>query len=172
MTPQIRQAVEKELPAVIALLATMDGEAPMPLDRARDIYREMGRYPSYGCYIALVDGKTVGTFTLLIVTALVHGGAREAIVDAVVVAPEWRGQGIGAAMMREAQRLAAQAGCYKLALSSNLKRDDAHRFYRSLGFRQHGVSFCVDVMPAGASMAQPSAYASFCEVPRESKDCG
>ena len=90
----------------------------------------------------------------------------------MVVAPEWRGQGIGAAMMREAQRLAAQAGCYKLALSSNLKRDDAHRFYRSLGFRQHGVSFWVDVMPAGASMPQPSADASFCEVPRESKDCG
>ena len=34
-----------------------------------------------------------------------------------------------------------RAGCYKLALSSNLKRADAHRFYDSLGFERHGFSF-------------------------------
>jgi len=33
------------------------------------------------------------------------------------------------------------AGCYKLALSSNLKRAGAHRFYDSLGFERHGFSF-------------------------------
>jgi hypothetical protein len=47
-------------------------------------------------------------------------------------------------MIQEAMRIAANSGCYKLALSSNLKRADAHRFYQSLGFHQHGISFAID----------------------------
>jgi GNAT superfamily N-acetyltransferase len=46
-------------------------------------------------------------------------------------------------MMNHAMALAHEAGCYKLALSSNLKRTRAHAFYDSLGFERHGVSFLV-----------------------------
>ena len=35
-------------------------------------------------------------------------------------------------------------GCYKLALSSNRRRERAHAFYESLGFERHGVSFVID----------------------------
>ena len=34
-----------------------------------------------------------------------------------------------------------EQGCYKLALSSGMPREAAHRFYESLGFRRHGYSF-------------------------------
>jgi GNAT superfamily N-acetyltransferase len=149
MNLQIHKARRKDLPVVVKLLAAMDGEEPMSTARAAGIYREMSRYPSYECYLALADGVPVGTFTLLVFPTLVHDGTREALVDGVVVDPSSRGRGIGGAMMAEAMRLAAQAGCYKLALSSNAKREDAHRFYRSLGFRQHGVSFWIDIVPLG-----------------------
>ena len=36
-------------------------------------------------------------------------------------------------------------GCYKVVLSSSDKRDNAHEFYQSLGFEQHGYSFVVDL---------------------------
>jgi len=36
-------------------------------------------------------------------------------------------------------------GCYKLALSSNLNREEAHRFYERLGFKKHGYSFSVEL---------------------------
>ena len=149
MNLQIRKARRKDLPAVVRLLAAMDGEAPIPIARAASIYREMSHYPSFAFYLALADGEPVGTFTLLVYPTLVHDGTPEALVDGVVVDPQWRGRGVGGAMMAEAMRLAAQAGCYKLALSSNSKREDAHRFYRSLGFRQHGVSFWIDIVPLG-----------------------
>ncbi len=36
-----------------------------------------------------------------------------------------------------------EAGCYKMSLSSNLKRAQAHAFYESIGFEKHGYSFWV-----------------------------
>jgi GNAT superfamily N-acetyltransferase len=61
----------------------------------------------------------------------------------VAVDAGFRGRGIGRQMMQAAMDRAAAAGCYKLALSSNMKREEAHRFYRNLDFQQHGVSFSV-----------------------------
>jgi GNAT superfamily N-acetyltransferase len=50
-------------------------------------------------------------------------------------------------MMRAAMDLAAAKGAYKLALSSNLRRLDAHRFYDGMGFKRHGYSFSTDILP-------------------------
>jgi GNAT superfamily N-acetyltransferase len=47
-------------------------------------------------------------------------------------------------MMAHALSEARSAGCYKLALSSNRKRTQAHAFYESLGFVQHGLSFVIE----------------------------
>ncbi len=68
-------------------------------------------------------------------------------MEGIAVAPDLQGRGIGAMMMRHAIEVASEQGCYKLALSSNLKRKEAHRFYEKLGFRQHGVSYLVDIPP-------------------------
>jgi hypothetical protein len=46
-------------------------------------------------------------------------------------------------MMRFALDRCCEAGCYKMALSSNLRRPAAHRFYESLGFARHGYSFSI-----------------------------
>ena len=67
--------------------------------------------------------------------------------DAVIVTAEYRNQGIGKQMMQTAFQLSAAAGCYKVMLSSNLKRDRAHQFYQSLGFKQHGWSFSLELVP-------------------------
>ena len=64
-----------------------------------------------------------------------------ALVEDVAVHPDAQGRGVGRALMDEAMRIARDAGCYKLALSSNSKRSKAHAFYESLGYERHGVSF-------------------------------
>jgi GNAT superfamily N-acetyltransferase len=63
----------------------------------------------------------------------------------VVVCAEQQGQGIGQQMMQHAQQQARLAGCYKLVLSSNQKRERAHAFYESLGFQRHGFSFVIGI---------------------------
>ena len=139
----ISEVARGDVPVVVHLLAEMDNEPPMPLARAERLFREMARYPDYHCYLAWDGDTPVATFTLLSFDALVHGGLREALLDGVVVTAARRGQGIGRATIQEAMRLTASAGCYKLALSSHIKRKEAHRFYESLGFAQHGISFAI-----------------------------
>jgi GNAT superfamily N-acetyltransferase len=75
---------------------------------------------------------------------LAHLGAPSAIVEDVVVSPAQRGEGIGKQMMQHAMQRCKQAGCYKMMLSSNLAREQAHRFYEDLGFERHGYSFRID----------------------------
>ncbi|MBV1733821.1 MAG: GNAT family N-acetyltransferase, partial [Hydrogenophaga sp.] len=55
-----------------------------------------------------------------------------------------QGKGIGRQLMAHAIEQARAAGCYKLALSSNAKRQAAHAFYESLGFQRHGLSFVIE----------------------------
>ena len=110
----------------------------------RDILLDMAAYPFFKAYLAMdARGEVVGTFSLLVFSSPSHQGTSQAVLDAVVVTRARRGEGAGEAMLRQAMRIASEAGCYKLMLSSNLKRMDAHRFYERLGFSQHGVGFSI-----------------------------
>lgn len=52
-----------------------------------------------------------------------------------VIRPAHRGKGLGrASVLRAAIQIAADKGAYKLALSSNQRRLDAHRFYDGMGY--------------------------------------
>ena len=141
----IREAGEVDLAGVLHLYAQPgldDGEV-LDENDARAVYRRFGRYPNYRLFVAELDGAIAGTFALLIMDNLAHRGAPSGVVEDVVVAAEHQGGGIGRRMMEHARALCREAGCYKMALSSNLKREPAHAFYRSLGFEQHGYSFRV-----------------------------
>ena len=141
----IRRAREADLPVITRMLTELGSEPQIPEDRALALYRRIRRHPGYHIHLATVDGEPAGTFSLFVIPTLLHDGACEALVDGVVVTSRYRNRGIGKMMMDAAMGIAAQAGCYKLALSSNLRRKDAHRFYLDLGFRQHGFSFHVDL---------------------------
>lgn len=142
---RIRPATPADLPAILALYAQPGlDEAVLPLAEAQRIFARFARYPDYALHVAELDGAVVGSFALLIMDNLAHLGAPSAVVEDVAVDPAHQGRGIGRAMMAHAVSIARDKGCYKLALSSNLKRAKAHAFYDSLGFERHGYSFLVD----------------------------
>ena len=89
--------------------------------------------------------RLIGSYALLVMHNLAHRGTPSAIVEDVVVDVQHRSQGIGREMMAHAMAQARAAGCYKLALSSNVRRERAHAFYESLDFKRHGYSFVIDI---------------------------
>lgn len=140
----IRKATQDDLPAILSLYSEIEaGGTTTDLAHARVLFARMQTYPNYHVYIASDGGAVVGTFALLVMDNLAHMGAPSGVVEDVAVASARQGQGIGKEMMRFAMEQCRKAGCYKLALSSNMKRDGAHRFYDALGFERHGYSFVV-----------------------------
>lgn len=142
-----REAGREDLPQVLGLYAQpgLDDGNVLSLERAERIFERMARYPDYSVYVALCDGRIVGTFALLVMDNLAHLGASSAIIEDVAVEPDWQGRGVGKAMMRHALELCRDKGCYKAVLSADLVRERAHAFYESLGFTRHGYSFRIDI---------------------------
>ena len=142
---EIREAVDAEVAEVLRVLAEsgIDGERSFTVDEAREHIARIRQRATYRLLVALVDGEILGTYSLVLVDKLGKRGSPAGVVEDVAVSPSAQRKGVGRAMMAHAIEECRKAGCYKVALSSNLKRSDAHRFYESLGFERHGYSFAV-----------------------------
>jgi GNAT superfamily N-acetyltransferase len=140
-------ATKTDLNSILILYENIldKGMPTIDLERAETIFQIMSQYPDYKLYKAVFENKIIGSFALLIMPNLAHFGCPSAIVEDVVVEEKYQSQGIGKKMMEFAMQKAKEKGCYKLVLSSNLLRTNAHRFYESLGFEKHGFSFKVNL---------------------------
>ena len=101
----------------------------------RRAIRALARERDQTLLVAVKDGRIVGTNHVLIFRHLARGLRPAAIVENVVVDANCRGAKIGEQLMAEAVAIARRHNCYKVALTSNRKRRDAHRFYQRLGWR-------------------------------------
>jgi GNAT superfamily N-acetyltransferase len=142
----IREAAETDLAAVLGVY-TRAGlqDTGFEPEEARRHFGRFRTYPSYRLFVAEAAGAVCGTYALLIVDSLAKRGRPSGLVENVAVLPEFQGRGVGRAMMEHALAECRRAGCYKLALSSNLRREGAHNFYDALGFERHGYSFVVNL---------------------------
>ena len=143
----IRIATDEDLPEILELYSQpeLDDKQVLGISEAKAIFDKMGLYPDYHVYVAEADGKIVGTFALVIMDNLAHMGSKSGLVEHVAVSPSLQGQGIGKHMMRFAVETCKEKSCYKVCLSSNLKRQNAHKFYESIGFKIHGYSFLMEL---------------------------
>lgn len=141
----IRPAGLADLPQLLALYKLLDIEPKpdMPIDQAKERFRALASDPRHQIYVAEVGVSIVGTFALIFVGGLPHGGRDSCIVEDVVVTRAKQGAGVGKQMMRFAMERCASRDCYKLVLSSHVNRISAHAFYERLGFRKHGYSFLI-----------------------------
>ena len=145
----IRVATENDLPAILNLYAQtgLDDGVRLDLDQARAMFQRFAMYPYYRIFVVEAGVDLAACYALLIMDNIAHIGAPLAIVEQVAVSTSTQGLGLGMLMMHHAMVEARVQGCYKLALSSNVKRERAHDFYDKLGFVRHGYSFVVDLMP-------------------------
>lgn len=161
----VRTAHLDDVSLLNQLYAEMDEYRPLlPHDRAVEIFEAIAQVPQYSIYVVEQESVPVGTFSLLMMPTFMHPPFHQsAILDAVAVRPHLRSQGIGRWMMKQAIAQCQAMGCYKVTLSSNMKRDRAHQFYESLGFQQHGWSFsCRCTEP---STSESNLRESFLDIP-------
>lgn len=91
--------------------------------------------------VAELDGEVVGVCQVIIFQHFQHAGGWCAEIESVHVRSDLRSRGIGALMLRAAEELALERGCYRIQLTSRNVRVDAHRFYLANGYGQTSQGF-------------------------------
>jgi GNAT superfamily N-acetyltransferase len=142
----IRRAVAGDFPRIVELLVSgavpgaLRAEDPADADRYRAALEEI-EAAGGEVLVAELGGEVVGVCQLLVFRHLQAKGGLCAELESVHVHPDHRGEGIGHALVGAAVERARAIGCYRVQLTSNRERPDAHRFYESLGFAPTHVGY-------------------------------
>ena len=141
----IREATAGDVPGIVALLADDT------LGAARETPGDLGPYlaafavvdadPRQLLVVAEREGRVVGTLQLTLLPGLARVAALRGQIEAVRVAGDERGSGLGTALLQWAVDQARERGCALVQLTSDVSRADAHRFYERFGFVASHVGF-------------------------------
>ncbi|MFI6241124.1 GNAT family N-acetyltransferase [Micromonospora sp. NPDC050795] len=133
-----REAIRADLPAVISLLADdLLGKARdfTEVDEAyKRAFAAIDADPRNQLIVAEQAGELVGCLQITYIPGLGRHGSERSLIESVRVRSDRRGQGLGRDLMTWAVDQARQRGCALVQLTTDKTREDAHRFYLSLGF--------------------------------------
>jgi predicted N-acetyltransferase YhbS len=144
----IRPATEEDIPSILDLyreliISTSQVETSRSpsTDDYRKVFAEIRADPRHELLVAEDQGEVVGTVVLLIVPNLSHSATPWALVENLVVGHEYRRRGLGRLLLEYAVARAKEKGCYRIQLCSDKRREEAHRFYHSVGFEASAYGF-------------------------------
>ena len=137
---EFRIARRDDVPAILALLADdeiarsrgpVTEEADAALWRAFEV---IDADPHNELIVGVDGGEVIATCQLTFTAGLSRGGATRMTIEAVRVRADRRGGGHGRQLMAYAVDRARARGCRLAQLTTDKRREDARRFYESLGF--------------------------------------
>jgi GNAT superfamily N-acetyltransferase len=137
--PSIRLATAADIPLILYLiraLAEYEREPDAVQTTEADLLRDgFGAQPCFECLIAENEqGKAVG-FALYFYNYSTWRGRQGIHLEDLFVLPEFRGQGIGKALLARVGARAAEQGCVRLQWDVLAWNQTAIDFYQSLGAR-------------------------------------
>ena len=141
----IRQATVADVPAIVALLADdeIGATREKPDDRAPydESFAAIAADPNQLLVVGEHNRRVVATMQLTFIPGLSRRGTWRAQIEGVRVASSARGHGLGEELIRWAVDRARGRGCALVQLTSDARRQDAHRFYERLGFTASHTGF-------------------------------
>lgn len=147
-----RPARAADAPSIAALVRQLGYDAA-PSDVADRLARLLAR-SDHRFIVAEADGHLLG-WVHVELSETVDAGTL-AVIAGLVVDRAHRRQGIGAALMAEAEAWARQQGSPLMRLRSSATRTPAHRFYEGLGYANVKTQYSF-VKPLDARGAQLAA---------------
>lgn len=134
----IRNAEIRDVAAIAGLLGELG--YPSAADAVRGRLSRMLAEPGQHVLVADDGGRVVGMATV-IVRHVINNDSPFARLASIVVAEDRRGQGMGEALVRHAEVIARDAGCFVIEVTSGEHRAGAHRFYERLGYEERRRRF-------------------------------
>jgi GNAT superfamily N-acetyltransferase len=136
---QIREAQEDDSGPISVLMAEMGH--PLEAETVSANLRAMRALaPLYGTFVAVMNSSVVGVVSAF-ASAVLHRPHPVGRISVLVVTRAFAGQGIGSALLLQAETFLRELGCGRLEVTSASHRQEAHEFYRRRGYTQQGVRF-------------------------------
>jgi len=110
-------------------------------ETALKIFDKINQNPDHIIAVAELDGKIVGSATLLLESKFIHDGGVVGHIEDVVVNKSHQGQKIGEKIIKFLLEQAENKGCYKTILDCV---DDVKPFYEKLGFKENAKALRFD----------------------------
>ena len=136
MSVTLRPAIAADVPQILAFiraLAAYEREPDAVFATEAGLLRDgFGPNPFYFCIIAEMDGRPAG-FALYFFNYSTWKGCPGLYLEDIFVHPEFRGLGIGKALLRRVAAIAVERGCPRLQWEVLDWNTPAIDFYRAMG---------------------------------------
>jgi len=92
----------------------------------------------------LSDNQEIGHAFLYLLSNELHA-APFGLLEDLQVKEQYRGQGYGTKLVQVVMAEAKKQHCYKLICTSRYSREQVHKMYEKLGFKDYGKEFRMDL---------------------------
>lgn len=132
----IRPAEFMDLNAILRLYAELRPHDPIFLrTAAEEAWMSILSSSDVLIIVAEVNSEVVSTAMIVFFSTLAQQGRPFGVVEHVITTQKYRRCGIGKEVMNFLLKAARERNSYKVTLLSEVKNNNAHQFYESLGFK-------------------------------------
>ena len=135
---RVRAPAEPDMPAIAGLLTQLG--YPTSVDQARSRIALLDVSPANHVLVAEADGGVVGLAALEVGLHIEKDG-KHGQLTALVTEARLRRRGVARTLLTAVEKLARDEECELLFLRSNKRRNDAHAFYRTVGYEETHRTF-------------------------------
>lgn len=124
------------------------------------------RNPELGrIFVGEIDGVIEG-MVMLLFTVSTFLGQKVALLEDMVVAPAWRGKGLGTLLINHAVDFARSEGFGRITLLTDRDNNTAQQFYRSQGFAKSEMVVFRKLLDDGTTLKKSESCTWMC------RECG
>ena len=125
----------------IKSLDTLSHASDIDRARAEEVFEEIDANRNHVIIVAEVDGRIVGSGTLIIEQKFIHKGGLVGHIEDWVIDKEFQGRGIGRKITERMLEIARERGCYKTILDC---KPNLESYYKNMGFRENEMAMRLD----------------------------
>ena len=113
---------------------------PTPAEEVPIRLAELAAFPKALVLVAERQLEVVGLITMIIYPSI-HAKRPSCLITSLVVSSDYRGKGIGSALLARAEQWALDNGAVRVSVGSGLHRPDTHQFYENRLYARSGIRF-------------------------------
>ena len=138
----IRKIIESDLEnGFLESLDNLRQTSNLEQNSVKNILKKILENENHIIHVAELDGKIVGSTTLLIEQKFIHEGGFVGHIEDVVVNKKFEGRGIGMKLVLSLLDVSKKKKCYKTILNCE---DKLIPFYEKIGFKQKSTEMRFD----------------------------